>query len=125
MADFRMYRTYRWLSKEKNPVIDKTRTILQDEGLFKNLSAVADISGLARATLDGWYTGDVRNPHHSSIMALLTSVGYEEQFVKIKDIDVEKERTAGKNWLAERAKQREASRPKTNGHRKPRKSKAK
>jgi hypothetical protein len=124
MADFRMYRTYRWLPKEKNPVIDKLRTIAQEEGVYKDLKALHEISGVSTAALYGWWHGDTVNPQHGTIMAVLTSLGWEEQFVKAKTIDVEKERKAGQAWLEARAEQRENTAPskrktKTNGHRKP------
>jgi hypothetical protein len=115
MAELRMYRTYRWLAKEKNPVIDKVRTIVQDEGLFTKLGIVHEISGVATTTLNNWFHGETINPQHGTIMAVLSSLGYEEQFVKQKDIDVEKERKAGKKWLDDRAAEREA---KPNGARK-------
>jgi hypothetical protein len=121
MAEFRMYRTYRWLKTEKNPVIDKVRTVVQDEGLYKNMTALHEISGVSVGALNGWFFGDTINPQHGTIMAVLTSLGYEEQFVKQKDIDVEKERKAGQAWLEKRAEEREKSAParrkkKANGH---------
>ena len=122
MADFRMYRTYRWLAREKNPVIDKVRTIVQDEGLYKNMTALHEISGVSVGALNGWFFGDTRNPQHATIAAVLTSLGYEEQYVKQKTIDIEKERKAGQAWLdkraEERAKEAPAKRKKkaTNGH---------
>jgi hypothetical protein len=118
MAEFRMYRTYRWLAKEKNPVIDKVRTIVQDEGLYKNMTALHEISGVSVGALNGWFFGDTRNPQHATIAAVLTSLGYEEQYVKQKDIDVEKERKLGLAWLEKRADEREkpAKRKKANGH---------
>lgn len=123
MAEFRSYRTYRYI--QKNPVIDKVRTVLQDEGLFKNLRVVHEISGVAVATLDNWFHGDTKNPFHSTIAAVMSSVGYEETFQKTKDIDVEAERAAGKKWLAtrKRARDLERGKAKPNGSRKPRKKK--
>lgn len=121
MAEFRMYRTYRWLAREKNPVIDKVRTIVQDEGLYKNMTALHEISGVSVGALNGWFFGDTRNPQHATIAAVLSSLGWEETFVKQKTIDVEKERKAGQAWLEKRAEEREAAKP--NGHRKPRKKK--
>jgi DNA-binding phage protein len=108
----RTYRTYSF--RTKNPVIDKCRTIVQDAGLYKNLGAVAEISGLARGTIDGWFFGDTKNPQHASIMALVTSLGFEERFVKVEDINVEKERQVAREWLA---KQERKQAP-TNGVRK-------
>jgi len=107
MAEVRVYRTYRWMSNEKDPVIDRVRTLIQDEGLFKDLGAVHEISGVSRAALDGWFFGDTRQPRHATVEAVVTSLGYETTFQKKKDIDVEKERNAGKVWLQNRAKERE------------------
>jgi hypothetical protein len=97
MAEVRVYRTYRYV--DKNPVIDKARTILQDEGLFKKLTIVHEISGVATATMHNWFHGDTRNPQHGTIMAVLSALGYEETFVKKKEIDVEKERKLAADWL--------------------------
>lgn len=121
MAEFRMYRTYRWLKKEKNPVIDQLRTIAQEEGVYKNLKILHEISGVSTAALHGWWFGDTVNPQHGTIMAVLTSLGYEEKFVKSKEIDVEKERKAGQAWLEKRAEEREHAAParrkkRANGH---------
>jgi hypothetical protein len=108
----RTYRTYSYI--DKNPVIDKVRTLVQDEGLMKDLSAMHEISGVATATLRNWFFGDTRNPQHSTVAAIVTSLGYEEQFVKARDIDIAVERKAGHDWLAKRAKR--TAKAKTNGH---------
>jgi hypothetical protein len=111
MAEFRMYRTYRWLAKEKNPVIDKVRTIVQDEGLYKDMTALHEISGVSVGALNGWFFGDTRNPQHATIAAVLTSMGYEEQFVKQKDIDVEKEARPGRTGLRRAPRNEKRPRP--------------
>ncbi|VIO80140.1 hypothetical protein [Bradyrhizobium ivorense] len=115
MADLRLYRTYRYI--DKNPVIDRVRTIIQDENLFKRLGIVHEISGVATSTLNNWFHGSTRNPQHATIAAVITSLGYEEQFVKTKDIDVERERKVAADWLA---KQNSGSKKKpkarANGH---------
>jgi hypothetical protein len=117
MAEFRMYRTYRYV--EKNPVIDKVRTIVQDEGLFKKLAIVHEISGVATTTLHNWFHGDTRNPQHATIAAVITSMGYEEQFIKTKEIDVEKERKLAADWLAKHsAAQKKTKKRGSNGTKK-------
>lgn len=98
----RVYRTYNYL--EKNPVIDKVRSLVQDEGLFKSLSVVHEISGVSRTTLDNWFHGETRNPQHHTIAAVITALGYEETFVKKKDIDVERERRAAAAWYEKQPK---------------------
>jgi hypothetical protein len=118
------YRTYNFLAK--NPVIDKARTILQDEGMFskEKRKILHEISGVSISTFDGWFEGDTINPRHETMMATLSSVGYEEQFVKVKTIDVEAERKVAAAWFERQEKishrRQEAQKAaKTNGHRKP------
>jgi transcriptional regulator with XRE-family HTH domain len=106
MAELRIYRTYRYINK--NPVIDKTRTLLQDEGVYKNLKVVSEITGVAVSTLDGWFNGDTKNPFHQTIAAVVTGFGYEEQFVKKREINLDAEREAAAKWreARERLKKR-------------------
>jgi hypothetical protein len=108
MARFVMkYRTYNFVNK--NPVIDKVRTILQDEGLYnkKKRRMLHQLTGVSTSTYDGWFEGDVKNPQHITIAATVTALGYEEQFVKTKDIDQEAELQAARAWLARQKDQRE------------------
>ncbi|QIG93792.1 MULTISPECIES: hypothetical protein [Bradyrhizobium] len=111
----RTYRTYSYI--DKNPVIDKMRTLIQDEGLIKKLKIVHEISGVSTSTLDNWFNGTTRSPQHATIAAVITSLGYEEEFVKKKEIDVESERKVAADWLA-RQERKAQSKPKkrTNGH---------
>jgi hypothetical protein len=115
----RVYRTYNYV--DKNPVIDKVRTLVQDEGLIKKLSIVHEISGVSTSTLDNWFNGTTRSPQHATIAAVITSLGYQEEFVKKKELDVEKERKVAAEWLEKQEKkaQPKKAKAKTNGHRKP------
>jgi hypothetical protein len=101
------------------------RTVLQDEDMFskKRRQILHEISGVAVTTFDGWFEGDTINPRHETIMATMSSVGYEEQFVKKKDIDIERERELAAKWLEQQEKKGtlKKQRAKSNGHRKPRK----
>ncbi|MBO4228368.1 hypothetical protein [Bradyrhizobium neotropicale] len=117
----RVYRTYNYI--DKNPVIDKVRTLIQDEGLIKKLGIVHEISGVSTSTLDNWFNGTTRSPQHATIAAVITSLGYEETFQKKKDIDVEKERKLGAEWLEKRERERERAQGKSNGQNKMRKKK--
>jgi hypothetical protein len=93
----RQYRTYRYI--DKNPVIDRIRTIVQDEGLFKKLNIVHQLSGVSSSTLNNWFHGDTKNPQHHTIAAVVTSLGYEETFAKTKTIELERELVVAKAWL--------------------------
>ena len=108
----RTYRTYSFI--DKNPVIDKVRTLVRDEGLIKKLSIVHEISGVSTSTLDNWFNGTTRSPQHATIAAVITSLGYQEEFVKKKDIDIEKERDVAAAWL-ERQEKRPPRKKRTNG----------
>jgi transcriptional regulator with XRE-family HTH domain len=98
--------------------VDKVRTLIQDEGLIKKLAVVHEISGVSTSTLDNWFNGTTRSPQHATIAAVITSLGYQEEFVKKKEIDVEKEREVAARWL-ERQEKKERAAPKkrkANGH---------
>jgi hypothetical protein len=110
MAELRVLRTYRYV--DKNPVIDKMRTVLQDEGLFKKLQIVHEISGISSSCLHGLFHGATRNPQHRTVAGIMTSLGYEEQFVKAKEIDIEKERKAAAEWLDRQEKKTAKAAPK-------------
>jgi hypothetical protein len=112
----RVYRTYNYV--DKNPVIDKVRTLISGEGLIKELGIVHEISGVSTSTLDNWFNGTTRSPLHATVAAVITSLGYEETFTKKKDIDVEKEREVAAAWLEkqERKGTIKRQRAKTNGH---------
>src|SRR5580692_1411869 len=112
----RVHRIYNYI--DKNPVIDKVRTILQDEGLIKKLNVVHEICDVSTSTVDGWLNGDTRNPQHHTIARVITGLGYEEQFVKTKDIDIEAERKLAADWLAKQEKTGaiKKERKKPNGH---------
>ncbi|WLB66015.1 hypothetical protein QIH96_12985 [Bradyrhizobium japonicum] len=113
----RVYRTYNMI--DKNPVIDKVRTLVQDEGLIKKLGIVHEISGVSTSTLDNWFNGTTRSPQHATIAAVITSLGYREEFIKEKEIDVDKEREVAAAWLEKQEKIKAKSLPaKSNGHRK-------
>ncbi|SIO49956.1 hypothetical protein SAMN05443247_06590 [Bradyrhizobium erythrophlei] len=118
----RVYRTYNYV--DKNPVIDKVRTLVQGEGLIRKLKIVHEISGVATATLDNWFNGTTRNPQHGTIAAVITSLGYHEEFVKDKEIDIDKEREIAAAWFEKQEKIRAKAPPaRTNGHRKARSKK--
>jgi hypothetical protein len=115
----RVYRTYSMI--DKDPAIDKIRTIVQDEGLFKNLTALGEISTVSQSTLNNWFHGDTKRPQNATMQAVLSSLGYKTEYVKDHDIDIEKERKAGAAWLEKRKE--EADKAKPNGGRKPNKRK--
>ena|SRR5256885_173896 len=102
------YRCYNYTNK--NPVIDKARTILQDEGMYakKKRSMLSALSGVSVSTYDGWFEGDTKNPQHATIAATVAALGYEEQFVKTNTkLDLDKELIAAKAWAEKQKALRE------------------
>ncbi|MBO4221930.1 hypothetical protein [Bradyrhizobium neotropicale] len=103
------YRTYNFVNK--NPVIDKARTILQDEGLYAKSKRrmLHELTGVSVSTFDGWFEGDTRDPRHMTIMATMSALGYEEQFVKTKKLDMDQELEAAAKWREQQERARERS----------------
>ena len=109
MAELKLYRTYRYT--DKNPVIQRVRELIEDENLFKRLGIVHELSGVSYSCIHSWFHGTTRNPQHHTVAAVVTSLGYKEQFVKETEIDIEKERKVAADWLARQGKKK----PRGNG----------
>jgi uncharacterized membrane protein YkvA (DUF1232 family) len=75
---FKPYKSYNF--KEKDPVIDKVRTIVNDEGA--SYKQISDASGVSTSCLYGWFNGATRRPQHAPLMAVLHALGYDYQIVK-------------------------------------------
>lgn len=71
------YATYVFV--DKDPVIDKLRTIVQDSG--ETYKAVAERSGVSANTLTNWFNGATKRPQFASTMAVARALGYDLQFV--------------------------------------------
>jgi transcriptional regulator with XRE-family HTH domain len=82
-----LYRSY--VFKDKDPVIDRIRTLVHDEGVsYKDIHI---ISGVSTSTLTNWFEGETRRPQYATIAAVTSSLGYKQEFVKSKQIDFGKE----------------------------------
>lgn len=90
----RLYKTY--LFKDKDPVIDELRTIMQDSHASKY--DVAGASGVSVTCLTGWFGGPTRRPQHATVKAVAKALGYDYRLVKeeltskAKAFDVKKKR---------------------------------
>ena len=81
MASVTLYKTY--LFKDKDPVIDRLRTIINDEKVsYEDVHAK---SGVSVATMRGWFGGKTRRPQHATIMAVARSLGYDYKLVKVQN----------------------------------------
>jgi hypothetical protein len=103
MAKLGLYRSYNYI--DKNPVIDKVRTVLQDENLFDKFGIVHELSNVAVSTMQGWFHGETKHPQHHTIAAVISALGYREEFVKTdKEWDLDKERKSAAAWRARQPK---------------------
>lgn len=125
MADFRIYRTYRFI--DKDPIIDAMRSIRAD-GHLKTKDDAA-LAGLAAGTLAGWFDGDTRQPKNSSVTAYTSSHGYvrhdrlrrdgtvEVRFVKARELDWQEELEKAADFMLKQNSGRKPKRRKRkNGH---------
>lgn len=76
------YKTYRF--RDKDPMIDKLRTVLQAEypGMRKNGSLInyglaASHSGVSQSTLRNWFEGETRRPQFASMCATARGAGHD------------------------------------------------
>jgi hypothetical protein len=95
----RTYRTYNFV--EKDPVIDRIRTIVKDEGL--SYGEIHVISGVSTTTLSNWFEGPTRRPQYATVAAVTSSLGYKQEFVKAKTINFQKEIAKAKREIEEAA----------------------
>jgi len=65
---------------DKDPVIDKIHTMLEDEHV--NYTEAAEASGVGRGTIVQWIEGKTMRPKYCTIAAVAAALGYEPTFVK-------------------------------------------
>jgi hypothetical protein len=82
-------RTYgAYLFKDKDPIIDETRTLLED--VFgqrvnnKMFVKISEDGGPTVSCMRGWFFGDIRRPKNETIEATGRAVGYRRRWVKMK-----------------------------------------
>lgn len=68
-----LYRSY--VFKEKDPIIDRVRTIMKDEGASNK--QVSEASGVSASTLHAWFDGKTERPQFATVMAVVRSLGYD------------------------------------------------
>lgn len=83
----RLYRSYNF--RDKDPVIDRIRTIVQDEGL--KFADIERLSSVKATTLNNWLNGPTRRPQYATVAAVTMALGYEPSFAKKKHINYERE----------------------------------
>jgi len=73
------YKSYNF--KDKDPVIDRLCTIVQDTGA--SYRQIHDQSGVSTSCLYGWFNGKTRRPTHAAVAAVAAVFGYRSMLVKV------------------------------------------
>lgn len=78
----RLYKSYSFT--DKDPIIDRLRTIIRDEKIEH--SDLADQSGVSLQTLYNWFHGETKRPQFATVAAVVRSMGYELEVVRGKKV---------------------------------------
>jgi len=68
-----VYRSYAF--KDKDPVIDRLRTVVQDSK--KSYRDLHDDCGISLSTLTNWFSGSTRRPQFCTVMAVFRACGVD------------------------------------------------
>jgi len=68
-----LYKSY--VFRNKDPVIDETRTLVQDSG--SSYAEISKDSGVSVTTLYAWFHGKTKRPQSASIEAVGRALGYK------------------------------------------------
>jgi hypothetical protein len=80
VSGFKLYKSYQF--KDKDPVIDRLRTIIADEDV--SYTDVHVLSDVAISTMYNWFDGKTRRPSHATVAAVAGALGYDFDLVKRK-----------------------------------------
>jgi DNA-binding phage protein len=75
------YRTY--VFRNKDPIIDKTRTLIADDTMNRSYREISDESGVSHTTLYNWFHGKTRRPQFATVNAVAMALGHELAFKKL------------------------------------------
>jgi hypothetical protein len=73
MSMLKLYKSYSF--EEKDPVIDRCRTAIEDSGW--SYSRISQESGVSTACLHEWFNGKTRRPQFATVAAVFSSLGYD------------------------------------------------
>jgi len=68
---FKPYKSYRFI--EKDPIIDRVRTVVQDSGL--TMKKIHEKSGVSTSTMSNWFNGGTRRPQFCTVEAVSRACG--------------------------------------------------
>lgn len=107
----RYSRTYHVV--DKDPAIDKIRTLLEDEHC--DIKDAAILSNVGRTTIDNWLNGDTKRPQHATLAAVASGLGYTWELKRERKIDVESELPKAVKWNLSYREMMEETKGKKNG----------
>lgn len=87
-----IYKSY--MFKDKDPVIDRLRTLFQDNGITNE--SVQEAGGPKAATLRAWFEGKTLRPQHATLNAALRTTGHEFTITPISFRTLKKAKTNSK-----------------------------
>jgi DNA-binding phage protein len=76
MSGLKLYKSYNFV--DKDPVIDKMRGVVKD----LSYGEISEKSGVSASTLYNWFEGNTKRPQYATVIAVMRSLGYKEQFIK-------------------------------------------
>jgi hypothetical protein len=77
----KLYTSYNFV--DKDPVIDKMRTMVKREGL--SYGKISGLSGVSATTMHNWFEGKTKRPQYATVMAVVHALGYRSAFTKRGD----------------------------------------
>lgn len=78
MAAWKPYKSYNF--KDKDPIIDQMRTMVQDSGM--SYRDIHDASGVSVSCLNQWFNGVTRRPTYAAVVAVIAVLGYRSILVE-------------------------------------------
>lgn len=90
----RLYRSYNHV--DKDPAIDKLRTVMQDEHLDSKRLAI--LSNVGKSTIDNWMDGKTRRPQHITLAAAAAAMGFGWELQREAKKDYVTEMDAAERW---------------------------
>jgi transcriptional regulator with XRE-family HTH domain len=73
MRTLKLYKSYNF--KDKDPIIDRMRTIFEDAGISH--AKAAALSGVSSSTFSNWFEGETKRPQFATVMAAARALGYD------------------------------------------------
>jgi DNA-binding phage protein len=76
------YAHYHFRKDEQDPIVDKVRTLFNNQG--DTVGHVAVEAGISPATMANWFSGKTRRPQFATTAAVVRTLGYDFVLAPIK-----------------------------------------